>query len=225
MRVLLIEDEPRLAETIKRGLTDHGFVVDIANNGQDGLWSATEHEFDAIVLDIMLPMINGYKVLEQLRARKVWTPVLMLTAKDGEYDQVDAFDLGADDYLTKPFSFMVLVARIRALIRRGAPERPVVLTSGDLTLDPVSRSVTRGDQEISLTPREFNLLEYFMQSAGKAVTKSEILGSVWDSAFEGDQNVVEVYVRYLRLKLDIPFDRQSIITLRGVGYRFDPEGG
>ncbi len=225
MRVLLIEDEPRLAETIKRGLTDQGFVVDIASNGQDGLWSATEHEFDAIVLDIMLPVLNGYKVLEQLRAQKVWTPVLMLTAKDGEYDQVDAFDLGADDYLTKPFSFMVLVARIRALIRRGSPERPVVLTAGDLSLDPSSHRVSRGDQEIALTPREFSLLEFFMQSAGKAVTKSEILDSVWDSAFEGDQNVVEVYVRYLRLKLDLPFDRQSIQTIRGVGYRFDPEGG
>ena len=225
MRVLLIEDEPRLAATIKRGLADQGFVVDIAANGQDGLWSASEHEFDVILLDIMLPALNGYKVLEQLRARKVWTPVLMLTAKDGEYDQVDAFDLGADDYLTKPFSFMVLVARIRALIRRGAPERPVVLTAGDLSLDPISHRVTRGDQEITLTPREFSLLEYFMQSAGKAVTKSEILDSVWDSAFEGDQNVVEVYVRYLRLKLDVPFNRQSILTLRGVGYRFDPAGG
>lgn len=225
MRVLLVEDEPRLAETIKRGLVDQGFVVDVADNGIDGLWSATEHEFDVIVLDIMLPGISGYKVLEKIRERKVWTPVLMLTAKDGEYDQVDAFDLGADDYLTKPFSFMVLLARIRALIRRGAPERPVVLAAGDLSLDPQSRKVTRSTSEISLTPREFSLMQFFMQHAGKAVTKTEILDGVWDSAFEGDANVVEVYVRYLRLKVDIPFDRHSIQTLRGVGYRFDPDGG
>lgn len=225
MRVLLVEDEPRLAETIKRGLIDQGFVVDIASNGPDGLWWATENDFDAIVLDIMLPGMNGYKVLEQLRERRVWTPVLMLTAKDGEYDQVDAFDLGADDYLTKPFSFMVLVAHIRALIRRGAPERPVVLTVGDLSLDPLSHRVRRGELEISLTPREFSLLEYLMQHAGTAVTKSEILEGVWDSAFDGDHNVVEVYVRYLRRKLDIPFDRQSIETIRGVGYRLDPAGG
>lgn len=225
MRVLLVEDEPRLAETIKRGLIDQGFVVDIASNGPDGLWWATEHDFDAIVLDIMLPGMNGYKVLEQLRERRVWTPVLMLTAKDGEYDQVDAFDLGADDYLTKPFSFMVLVAHIRALIRRGAPERPVILTVGDLSLDPLSHRVRRGELEISLTPREFSLLQYLMQHAGTAVTKSEILEGVWDSAFDGDHNVVEVYVRYLRRKLDIPFDRQSIETIRGVGYRLDPAGG
>lgn len=225
MRVLLVEDEPRLAETIKRGLIDQGFVVDIASNGPDGLWWATEHDFDAIVLDIMLPGMNGYKVLEQLRERRIWTPVLMLTAKDGEYDQVDAFDLGADDYLTKPFSFMVLVAHIRALIRRGAPERPVVLTAGDLSLDPTSHRVCRGELEISLTPREFSLLQYLMQHVGTAVTKSEILEGVWDSAFDGDHNVVEVYVRYLRRKLDIPFDRQSIETIRGVGYRLDPAGG
>ena len=225
MRVLLVEDEPRLAETIKRGLIDQGFVVDIANNGPDGLWWATEHDFDAIVLDIMLPGMNGYKVLEQLRERRVWTPVLMLTAKDGEYDQVDAFDLGADDYLTKPFSFMVLVAHIRALIRRGAPERPVILTAGDLSLDPLSHRVRRGELDISLTPREFSLLQYLMQHVGTAVTKSEILDGVWDSAFDGDHNVVEVYVRYLRRKLDIPFNRQSIETIRGVGYRLDSAGG
>ncbi|MBC7594354.1 MAG: response regulator transcription factor [Kineosporiaceae bacterium] len=225
MRVLLVEDEPRLAETIKRGLIDQGFVIDIASNGPDGLWWATEHDFDAIVLDIMLPGMNGYKVLEELRERRVWTPVPMLTAKDGEYDQVDAFDLGADDYLTKPFSFMVLVAHIRALIRRGAPERPVILTAGDLSLDPLSHRVRRGELEISLTPREFSLLQYLMQHVGTAVTKSEILDGVWDSAFDGDHNVVEVYVRYLRRKLDIPFNRQSIETIRGVGYRLDSAGG
>lgn len=225
MHILLVEDEPRLAETVKRGLIDQGFAVDIAANGPDGLWSASEGEFDAIVLDIMLPGLNGYDVLKELRARKVWTPVLMLTAKDGEYDQVDAFDLGADDYLTKPFSFMVLVARLRALIRRGSPERPVVLTAGDLSLDPTSHRVRRADTEISLTPREFSLLEFFLHHAGSAVTKAQILDGVWDSAFEGDPNIVEVYVRYLRLKLDAPFGRDSIQTIRGVGYRFDPAGG
>ncbi len=225
MRILLVEDEPRLAETIKRGLTNQGFVVDIAGTGPDGLWQASEHDFDAVILDIMLPGLNGYKVLEQLRQRGIWTPVLMLTAKDGEFDQIDAFDLGADDYLTKPFSFMLLVARLRALIRRGAPERPVILRAGDLSLDPLSHRALRGATEITLTPREFSLLEFLLQHAGNAVTKTEILESVWDSAYEGDQNVVEVYIGYLRRKIDVPFNRRSIDTLRGVGYRLDPTGG
>jgi DNA-binding response OmpR family regulator len=224
MRILLVEDEQRLSDTIKRGLTDHGFVVEVAFNGTDGLWLASENAFDAIVLDIMLPGLNGYDVLKHLRARKVWTPVLMLTAKDGEYDQVDAFDLGADDYLTKPFSFVVLLAHLRALIRRGAPERPVVMTVGDLVLDPSTHRVTRAGQDITLTPKEFALLQFFMQHAGEALTKSHILDHVWDPAFDGDLNVVEVYVRYLRLKLDAPFGRRSIETIRGVGYRLDPSG-
>ncbi|GLY27996.1 response regulator transcription factor [Kineosporia sp. NBRC 101731] len=225
MRVLIVDDERPLAETIRRGLTDEGFVVEMAHNGQDALWAATEKRFDAIVLDIMLPRGNGYQVLTELRRREIWTPVLMLTAKDGDYDQTDAFDLGADDYLTKPFSFIVLVARLRALIRRGAPERPVVLACGDLTLDPVRRRVERAGQEISLTPREYGLLEFLMRHKGDVVTKSEILEGVWDPAFEGDPNVVEVYVRYLRRKIDAPFERRAIETVRGMGYRLSTTGG
>ncbi|GAA3618591.1 response regulator transcription factor [Kineosporia mesophila] len=225
MRVLIVDDERPLAETIRRGLTDEGFVVEMAHNGQDALWAATEKRFDAIVLDIMLPRGNGYQVLTELRRREIWTPVLMLTAKDGDYDQTDAFDLGADDYLTKPFSFIVLVARLRALIRRGAPERPVVLACGDLTLDPVRRRVERAGQEVSLTPREYGLLEFLMRHKGDVVTKSEILEGVWDPAFEGDPNVVEVYVRYLRRKIDAPFERRAIETVRGMGYRLSITGG
>ncbi len=225
LRVLVVEDERNLAETVRRGLTEEGFVVEVAHDGVEGLWMATEHPFDVIVLDIMLPKLNGYKVLEQLRERSVWTPVLMLTAKDGEYDQTDAFDLGGDDYLTKPFSFIVLVARIRALIRRGAPERPVVLAAGDLSLDPGRRRVSRAEQEISLTAREYGLLEYLMQHRGYVVSKSEILDGVWDPAFEGDANVVEVYIRYLRQKIDVPFGRRAIETVRGLGYRLVADGG
>jgi DNA-binding response OmpR family regulator len=225
MRVLMVEDEVRLAETVRRGLTDAGFVVELAHNGEDAVWAATEESFDVIVLDIMLPKLNGYKVLEQLREQGVWTPVLMLTAKDGDYDQTDAFDLGADDYLTKPFSFIVLVARLRALIRRGGPERPVVLVAGDLTLDPARRRVERAGREIVLTPREYGLLEFLMRHRGETVSKTEILQSVWDPAFDGDPNVVEVYIRYLRLKLDAPFGRHAIETIRGMGYRLDTEGG
>nr|WP_269328676.1 response regulator transcription factor [Kineosporia babensis] len=222
---MIVDDERPLAETIRRGLTDEGFVVEVAHNGQDALWAATEKRFDAIVLDIMLPRGNGYQVLTELRRREIWTPVLMLTAKDGDYDQTDAFDLGADDYLTKPFSFIVLVARLRALIRRGAPERPVVLACGDLTLDPVRRRVERAGQEISLTPREYGLLEFLMRHKGDVVTKGEILEGVWDPAFDGDPNVVEVYIRYLRRKIDAPFERRAIETVRGMGYRLSTTGG
>ena len=219
MRVLLVEDEESLARVLRRGLERDGFVVDVQTNGEDGLWAATETAYDVIVLDIMLPKLNGYQVLDQLRGRRVWTPVLMLTAKDGDYDQTDAFDLGADDYLTKPFSFVVLVARLRALIRRGAPERPVALTVGDLTLDTVTRRVERAGCELSLTPKEYALLAFFMHRPGVVVTKTEILEHVWDQAYDGDVNIVEVYVGYLRKKIDAPFDRQSIETIRGVGYR------
>ncbi|QNE22674.1 response regulator transcription factor [Kribbella qitaiheensis] len=225
MKVLMVEDEVRLADTVRRGLADAGYVVEVVHNGEDGLWAATENSYDVIVLDIMLPKLNGYKVLEQLRARGVWTPVLMLTAKDGEHDQTDAFDLGADDYLTKPFSFLVLVARLRALVRRGGPERPVILVAGDLTLDPARRRVERAGQEVVLTPREYGLLEFLMRHRGDTVSKIEILENVWDPAFDGDPNVVEVYIRYLRLKLDAPFDRHAIETVRGMGYRLDAEGG
>ena len=224
MRVLVVEDEARLAETVRRGLVAEGFNVEVVDNGEDGLWSATENIYDVIVLDIMLPKLNGYKVVEQLRAREVWTPILMLTAKDGEYDLADAFDLGADDYLTKPFSFVVLTARLRALIRRGAPARPVVLTAGDLQLDPGRHTVRRGKTEIELTPREFGLLEHLMAHRGDVVSKTEILESVWDPYYEGDPNVVEVYIGYLRRKIDVPFGRSAIQTVRGVGYRLDKEG-
>ncbi len=223
MRVLVVEDEPRLAEMVRRGLIAEGFVAELAHTGPDGLHQGTHGEFDVIVLDIMLPGLNGYDVLRQLRAREVWTPVLMLTAKDGEYDQADAFDLGADDYLTKPFSFIVLIARLRALLRRGAPERPVILTAGDLALDPARRRVTRADTPVSLTPREYGVLEFLLRHTGTVVTKPEILRGVWDAHYEGDDNVVEVYVGYLRRKLDTPFGRQSIETIRGVGYRLSAE--
>jgi DNA-binding response OmpR family regulator len=185
MRILLVEDETMLAETVRRGLTNEGFVVDVTHDGVSGLWAATENPYDAILLDLMLPLKNGYEVLKELRKGNIWTPVLMLTAKDGEYDQTDAFDLGADDYLTKPFSFLVLVARIRALIRRGAPERPVILTLGTLTLDPGSRSVRRGAAAIELTAREYGLLHYLMRTHDQVVSKSQILANVWDPAFCG----------------------------------------
>jgi DNA-binding response OmpR family regulator len=218
MRILMVEDEEVLADTVRRGLNNEGFVVDVAHDGVRGLWAATENQYDAILLDLMLPLKNGYDVLKELRQRRIWTPVLMLTAKDGEYDQTDAFDLGADDYLTKPFSFLVLVARIRALIRRGAPERPVVLTLGTLTMDPVNRSVRRGDTAISLTAREYGLLQYLMRRHDQIVSKAEILNNVWDPAFDGGDNVVEVYIGYLRRKIDLPFDIHTLTTVRGMGY-------
>ncbi|GAA1502210.1 response regulator transcription factor [Dactylosporangium maewongense] len=228
MRLLLVEDEVGLAETIRDGLRIEGFTTDVMFNGVDGLWAATESPngaYDAIVLDIMLPGLSGYEVCRQLRQRDVWTPVLMLTAKDGDYDEADGLDLGADDYLTKPFSFVVLVARLRALIRRGAPQRPVVLSAGDLRLDPARRRVTRGDDEIPVTPREFALLEFMMRHAGDVVTKTAIIENVWDAAFDGDPNIIEVYVGYIRKKIDHPYGRSAIRTVRGAGYRMDPDGG
>ena len=213
-----MEDEAALAETVRRGLSNEGFVVDVTHDGVSGLSAATENSYDVILLDLMLPLKNGYDVLRELRERSVWTPVLMLTAKDGEYDETDAFDLGADDYLTKPFSFMVLVARVRALVRRGAPERPVVLTLGTLTLDPVTRAVRRGDSAVSLTAREYGLLQYLMRRHDQVVSKAEILDNVWDPAFDGGDNVVEVYIGYLRRKIDVPFGVQSLATVRGMGY-------
>ncbi len=221
MRVLVVDDEVNLANSIKRGLEAEGFVVDLAHDGQEAVWAATEHSYDVVVLDLMLPRLSGYKVVEQLREQGVWTPILMLTAKDGEYDQADALDLGADDYLTKPFSFVVLTARIRALLRRIVAERPAVLSVGDLALDPVTRTVSRGQTTIELTPREFVLLEYLMRNRGRVLSKSELLDHVWDANFEGPLNVVEVYVGYLRKKIDTPFGTQSIVTVRGFGYRLD----
>ncbi|GAW48967.1 MULTISPECIES: response regulator transcription factor [unclassified Nocardioides] len=219
MRVLMVEDEVRLAETVSRGLRAEGFVVDIVHDGAEGLDEAQLRDYDVIVLDIMLPSMNGYDVCRELRKAGVWVPILMLTAKDGEYDEADAFDLGADDYLTKPFSFVVLVARLRALVRRGAPERPTVLTAGDLTLDPATRAVRRGQIDITLTPREFGLLQFLMRHPGEVLSKSEIVQSVWDMNYDGDENVVEVYIGYLRRKIDHPFGTTTIQTMRGAGYR------
>ncbi len=225
MRLLIVEDELRLASALQRGLSAEGFTVDVANTGPDGLHAAQEHSYDAVVLDIMLPGLSGYRIVEQLRAAENWVPILMLTAKDGEYDEADALDLGADDYLTKPFSFVVLLARIRALLRRGASPRPAVLSVGDLVLDPAAHTVARGETQIELTPREFALLEYLMRRAGQAVSKAEILHHVWDAHYDGDANVVEVYVGYLRRKIDTPFERQSVQTVRGAGYRLATDGG
>ena len=219
MKVLIVEDEPLLASTLAIGLRAEGCVVVEASNGVDGLWQAVENEFDAIVLDIMLPGLNGYEVLRRMRGRDVWTPVLMLTAKDGEYDQTDAFELGADDYMTKPFSFIVLMARLRALVRRSAPQRPPLISAGTLTLDPSRRVVQRESTPISLTPREYGLLEFLMRNKDTVVTKTEILQNVWDAHYEGADNVVEVYVGYVRRKIDVPFGTSTIQTVRGAGYR------
>ncbi|MDN3495455.1 response regulator transcription factor [Planococcus sp. APC 4015] len=225
MRLLVVDDEPRLAEGLRRGLEAEGFAVDVAHTGTDGLWFARENEYAAILLDIMLPGMNGYVVCRTLRDEQNWTPVLMLTAKDGEWDQVEGLDTGADDYLTKPFSFAVLVARVRALVRRGGAARPVVLTVGDLVLDPAARTVHRASTPIELTTREFAVLEYLARNAGDVVSKSQILGAVWDFAFEGDPNIVEVYVGHLRTKIDRPFGVESIRTVRGAGYRLEAVGG
>lgn len=220
MRVLVVEDERALATGLRAGLDAEGFAVDVAYNGTDGLWLAREHPYDAIVLDIMLPELNGYRVCAELRQASIWTPILMLTAKDGVWDQVEGLDTGADDYLTKPFSFAVLLARLRALIRRGGRERPATLTVGDLTLDPATRQVWRGETEVRLTAREFGLAELLLRRPGEVVSKREILAHVWNDDFEGDPNIVEVYVRHLRNKLDRPFARSNLQTVRGAGYRW-----
>jgi DNA-binding response OmpR family regulator len=219
MRILVVEDEARLASSLRTGLEAEGFAVDVAHDGEEGLWYAREHEYDAMLLDIMLPRVNGHEVCRILRAEEIWTPILMLTARDGVQDQVRALDTGADDYVTKPFSFQVLLARLRSVLRRGSPERPAVLTVGDLTLDPATRAVTRAGTELSLTSRETSLLEFLMRRTGEVVTKADILGHVWDYAFEGDPNIVEVYIGRLRRKVDRPFGREDIETLRGSGYR------
>ena len=225
MRVLVVEDEKRLAATLRRGLSEEGFAVDVAGDGADGLNKARSGAYDAIVLDIMLPEMNGYKVCATLRDEGNWTPILMLTAKDGEYDHAEALDTGADDFLAKPFSFVVLVAHLRALLRRSGRERPAVISAGDLRLDPAAHRCHRGDVEIELSPRQFSLLEYLIRHKGEVCSKSEILEHVWDFAFDGDPNIVEVYVGYLRKKVDVPFGRRAIQTLRLVGYRLDPDGG
>ena len=225
MRILIIEDEESLAAAVKVGLEAEGFTVDVAHNGLDGLEMAREDLYDLVVLDILLPGLNGFQLCATLRSDANWVPILMLTAKVGELDETEALDTGADDFLTKPFSFVVLVARIRALLRRGRPERPAVLAAGDLTLDPTEHRCRRGEVEIDLTPREFALLEFFLRVAGEAVTKRDILDHVWGDDFAGDPNIVEVYVGYLRRKIDAPFDRAALETVRGIGYRLNADGG
>ena len=220
----MVEDEPRLARALQRGLGAEGYVVDLAADGVTGLETARHGEYDAVVLDIMLPRLNGYRIIQTLREEGNWVPVLMLSAKDGEYDQADGLDAGADDYLTKPFSFVVLLAKIRALLRRGAPQRPAVLTAGTLSLDPATRRVTRDGEEISLTAREYALLEYLIRRCDEVVTKTELLDHVWDAGADTDPNVVEVYVGYLRRKIDQPYGRRSLQTIRGAGYRLAAAG-
>ncbi|MEU6414102.1 response regulator transcription factor [Microbispora sp. NPDC046933] len=224
MRVLVVEDERRMAAALRRGLQAEGFAVDLAHDGNEGLHLARVGDYDVVVLDIMLPGMSGYNVCKRLRAEENWVPILMLSAKDGEYDMADGLDLGADDYLTKPFSYVVLVARIRALLRRGGGRRPAVLRAGDLSLDPAARLVTRGEAPVELTPREFALLEYLMRRPGEVVSKPEILEHVWDT-YDTDPNVVEVYVGYLRRKIDTPFGRAALQTVRGAGYRLASDGG
>ena len=225
MRILVVEDDEHLGRSIQRGLRAEGFASDVVLDGVDGLWRAREGDYDVIVLDIMLPGMNGYQVCAALRRAGNWTPILMLTAKDGEFDEAEALDTGADDYLSKPFSYVVLIARLRALLRRGRGERPVVLEAGDLRLDPAAHRVWRAGTEVTLTPRQFSLLEFLMRRPGEVLGKSLILGHVWDFAFDGDPNIVEVYVRHLRKKIDEPFGRAAIQTVRLVGYRLDPDGG
>ena len=219
MRVLVVEDESKMAALLRRGLQEEGFAVDIAANGEDGSWMGVENDYDVILLDVMLPDVDGFEVCRRLRAAGRWAPILMLTARAGVQDRVAGLDAGADDYLTKPFSFDELLARVRALLRRGPSERPPVLSVGDLVLDPATRRVSRGDEEIDLTPKEFGLLDLFLRHPGEALSRARILEHVWDFAYEGDSNVVDVYIRYLREKIDRPFGRRSIETVRGVGYR------
>ena len=225
MRVLVVEDEPAMGAGLRTGLEADGFTVDVAADGIDGLWLATERTYDAIVLDLMLPGRDGLTVCRELRARQVWTPVLVLTARDEERDEVDALDTGADDYLTKPFSYSVLLARLRSLLRRAAGERPAVLESGDLRLDPATKQVWRGAQEVGLTARELALLEFLLRNRGGAVSKRQILDHVWGDDFAGDPNIVEVYISHLRNKLDRPFGRETIRTVRGSGYRLVSDNG
>ncbi|TDD20083.1 response regulator transcription factor [Actinomadura sp. KC06] len=225
MRLLIVEDEKRLATSLARGLAAEGFVVETVHDGAEGLDRALGGEFDLIVLDIMLPGMNGYRVCASLRAAGDDTPILMLTAKDGEYDEAEGLDTGADDYLTKPFSYVVLVARIRALLRRRTRGAAPAIALGDLVVDPAARRVFRGDAEVELTAKEFAVLEHLAANAGRVVSKTQIMEAVWDFAYDGDPNIVEVYVSALRRKLDVPFGRRSITTVRGAGYRLARDGG
>ncbi len=218
MRLLVVEDEVRLARALHRGLVAEGFVVDVVHDGPSGLRAARHGDYDAVVLDVMLPGMSGYDVVRTLRTEGVWAPVLMLSAKDGEYDQADGLDYGADDYLTKPFSFVVLLARLRALVRRRLPERPTVLSAGEVSLDPATHQVQVSQEPVALTPREYTVLEYFLRNPHRVVSKTELLDHVWDAAEDTDPNAVEVYIGYLRRKLG----RDVLQTVRGVGYRLAP---
>ena len=219
MRVLVVEDEVKMAGLLKRGLEEEGYAVDLVRTGADAVWAGTETMYDAIVLDVMLADLNGFEVCRQLRSAGRWAPVLMLTARGAVADRVAGLDAGADDYLAKPFAFTELFARLRALVRRGAGERPAIVRVGDLSLDPAAKRVTRGDATVELTAKEFALLEYFMRRPGEVLTRSRIIEHVWDFGYDGDSNVVDVYVRYLREKIDRPFRLDSIETVRGSGYR------
>lgn len=216
-----MEDEERLADLVKGGLAGEGFAVDVAHDGRDGLWMATENAYDVIVLDVMLPRMNGYAVCAKLREAGDWTPIMMLTAKDGIYDEAEALDNGADDYLAKPFSYVVLLARLRALVRRGGRERPVSITVGDLVIDPAGLKCRRGEVEIGLTPKEFAVLHALARRSGEVVSKGELLAQAWDFSYDGDPNIVEVYISALRRKIDTPFGRTTLMTVRGAGYRLE----
>jgi len=219
MRVLVVEDEPKMARLVKRGLEEEGIAVDVAGRGEDAVWMAGSTEYDVVVLDVMLPGPDGFEVCRRLRADEVWTPVLMLTARDAVEDRVAGLDGGADDYLVKPFAFDELLARLRALARRGSAERPAVLEAGDLRLDPATRRASRGDTEIALSQKEYALLETLMRRPGVVLSRLQLLEHAWDDTYENRSNVIDVYIRYLREKIDRPFGTDTIETVRGVGYR------
>ncbi len=223
MRVLVVEDEVRMSRVLKRGLEEEGHAVDLAGDGPEGLWLATENEYAAIVLDVMLPGFDGFELCRKLRAAGVWAPVLMLTARDAVDDRVRGLDAGADDYLVKPFSLLELAARLRALARRDDRARPAVLSEGDLKLDPASKRAWRGSTELQLSPKEFALLELFLRHPGMVLSRSQILDAAWDFAYDGTSNVVDQYVTYLRRKIDVPFGRRDLETVRGMGYRLRHE--
>jgi two-component system OmpR family response regulator len=225
MRALVVEDELKMAALIRRGLAEEGYAADVAQTGEDAIWMAQATPYDAIVLDLMLPGRNGFEVCKTLRENGVWSPILMLTARDGIEDRVAGLDSGADDYLSKPFSFAELLARLRALTRRGPTERPAVLEVGSLRLDPARRQAWRDDASIDLSAKEFSLLETFMRRPGEVLTRLDLLDHAWDFAYENKSNVVDVYVRYLRGKIDRPFGVESLETVRGVGYRLRADGG
>ncbi len=222
MRVLVVDDQVRMAALIKRGLEEDGYAVDVVGDGTDAVWMATENTYDAIVLDVMLPGLDGFEVCRQMREAQQWAPVLIVSARSDVGDRVKGLDVGADDYLVKPFSFVELAARLRALTRRGKQARPALIAVGDLRLDPASHLAWRGDTELNLSPKEFALLELFMRHPGEVITRTRIIDSIWDFAFDGVSNVVDQYVAYLRRKIDKPFDRQDLETVRGVGYRLQP---